>query len=132
MKFIVAYIAAAAAFAALDAIWLTWAGSRLYRPALAPLLADGFRLAPAIAFYILYVAGIVIFAISPALKSGQWTTAAIMGGLFGFFCYATYDLTNQATLKLWPLKVTLIDISWGTVLTATSATVAYLVVRRFT
>lgn len=132
MKHLVAYLSAAATFAVLDAIWLTLAGSRLYRPALAPLLADGFRPAPAIAFYVLYVAGIVIFAISPALRTGQWTTAAIMGGLFGFFCYATYDLTNQATLKLWPLKVTLIDISWGTVLTATSATVAWLVVRRFT
>ena len=132
MKHLVAYLGAAATFAVLDAIWLTVAGSRLYRPALAPLLADGFRLAPAIAFYVLYVAGIVIFAVAPAMRTGQWTTAALMGGLFGFFCYATYDLTNQATLKLWPLKVTLIDISWGTVLTATSATVAWLVVRRFT
>ena len=132
MKHLVAYLSTAVTFAVLDAIWLTLAGPRLYRPALEPLLADGFRLPPAVAFYLLYVAGIVIFAVAPAVKTGQWTTAALMGGLFGFFCYATYDLTNQATLKLWPVKVTLIDISWGTVLTATSATIAYLVVRRFT
>lgn len=131
MKYLVAYVSAAVVFAALDAVWLSTMGNRLYRPALGPLLMDGFRLAPAIAFYVLFLAGVVIFGVSPALRSGQWTTALVMGGLFGFFCYATYDLTNMATLKLWPLRVTLVDMAWGTVLSGTSATVAYLVAKRF-
>lgn len=129
--YVLAYLAAAGVFAVLDAIWLTLAGARLYRPALAPLLTEGFRLPPAVAFYVLYIAGVVIFAVSPAFRTGQWTTAALMGALFGFFCYATYDLTNQATLKLWPWKITVIDIAWGTTLTGVTALVAYLVARRF-
>ena len=132
MKYVIAYGGTAAVLAVLDAVWLTFAGRLLYRPAVGSLMMEsGFRLAPAIVFYVLYVLGVVIFAVSPALKSGQWTTAVLMGGLFGFFCYATYDLTNMATLKVWPLKVTLIDLAWGVFLTATAATVGFLVAKRF-
>lgn len=132
MKYVIAYGGTAAVLAVLDAVWLTFAGRLLYRPAIGSLMMEsGFRLAPAIVFYVLYVLGVVIFAVSPALKSGQWTTAVLMGGLFGFFCYATYDLTNMATLKVWPLKVTLIDLAWGVFLTATAATVGFLVAKRF-
>lgn len=132
MKYVIAYGGVAAVLAVLDAIWLTFAGRLLYRPAIGSLMMEsGFRLAPAIAFYVLYVLGVVIFAVSPALKSGQWTTAMVMGGLFGLFCYATYDLTNMATLKVWPLRVTLIDISWGIFLTASAATVGFLAAKRF-
>lgn len=132
MKYVIAYGGTAAVLAVLDAVWLTFAGRLLYRPAVGSLMMEsGFRLAPAIVFYVLYVLGVVIFAVSPALKSGQWTTAVLMGGLFGFFCYATYDLTNMATLKVWPLKVTLIDLAWGVFLTATAATVGFLAAKRF-
>jgi uncharacterized membrane protein len=132
MKYVIAYGGTAAVLAVLDAIWLTFAGRLLYRPAIGSLMMEsGFRLAPAIVFYVLYVLGVVIFAVSPALKSGQWTTAVLMGGLFGFFCYATYDLTNMATLKVWPLRVTLIDLAWGVFLTATAATVGFLAAKRF-
>lgn len=132
MKYVIAYGGTAAVLAVLDAVWLTFAGRLLYRPAIGSLMMEsGFRLAPAIVFYVLYVLGVVIFAVSPALKSGQWTTAVLMGGLFGFFCYATYDLTNMATLKVWPLKVTLIDLAWGVFLTATAATVGFLAAKRF-
>lgn len=132
MKYVIAYGGTAAVLAVLDAVWLTFAGRLLYRPAIGSLMMEsGFRLAPAIVFYVLYVLGVVIFAVSPALKSGQWTTAVLMGGLFGFFCYATYDLTNMATLKVWPLRVTLIDLAWGVFLTATAATVGFLAAKRF-
>ena len=132
MKYVIAYGGTAAMLAVLDAVWLTFAGRLLYRPAIGSLMMDnGFRLAPAIVFYVLYVAGVVIFAVSPALKSGQWTTAVVMGGLFGLFCYATYDLTNMATLKVWPLRVTLIDLAWGVFLTATAATVGFLAAKKF-
>ena len=131
MKYLLAYGVAALVMAALDAAWLTWAGAKLYRPHLGPVLMEsGFRIAPAVIFYVLYVLGITIFATSPALKSGQWTTAALYGALFGFFCYATYDLTSQATLKVWSTTVTVADIAWGTFLTATAATAAYLVTRK--
>jgi len=132
VKYIAAYVSAAVVMAALDAVWLTTVGPRLYRPHLGPILMDsGFRLAPAIAFYVLYVVGITIFATAPALKSGQWTTAALYGALFGFFCYATYDLTSQATLKVWSTTVTVVDIAWGTLLTCVTATAAFLVTRKF-
>jgi uncharacterized membrane protein len=131
IRYAIAYGGTALALAALDAVWLTLASKWLYRPTIGALMVDGFRLPPAIAFYVLYVAGIVIFAVSPALKAGQWTTATLMGGLFGLFCYATYDLTNQATLRVWPLRLTLIDIAWGVALTATAATMGYLAARRF-
>jgi len=125
--YITAYLATGLAFLVIDAIWLSQAASTLYRPIIGELLADKVRIAPAVAFYLLYVLGIVIFAVSPALNSGRWTTALIYGALFGFFAYATYDLTNQATLKTWSTLITVIDLAWGTTVTATSAVSGYLV-----
>ncbi|CAN5910952.1 DUF2177 family protein [soil metagenome] len=129
---LVAYGAAALAMLCLDAVWLTLAADRLYRPLLGDILLPEFRLVPAILFYLLYVAGAVIFAVRPALAAGHWTVAAGYGALLGFFCYATYDLTNQATLKTWPTTVTVFDMGWGTLLTACAATAGYLAASRFT
>ncbi len=110
----------------MDAVWLSLANARLYRPILAPVLADGFRLGPAIAFYLVYLVGVLVFAVRPAMIDGRWATASLMGALFGFFAYATYDLTNQATLAVWSVRITLIDMTWGTVLTAAAATAGFL------
>ena len=131
IKLALAYAGTALTMAAMDAVWLTVAGPKVYRPALGDLLVEGFRLGPAVAFYILYVAGIVIFAVRPALASGRWTEAVLMGALFGFFCYATYDLTNMATLKVWPMYITLMDIAWGAVLTGTAALAGFWAAQRF-
>ena len=121
-----AYLGAGLAIAALDAVWLTFAAAALYRPNLPDLMMpEGFRLAPAVAFYLIYVAAVVIFAVAPALRSGQWTRATLMGAVLGFVCYATYDLTNQATLIVWSMRVTLADMAWGTVLTAAGATAGF-------
>jgi len=128
---LIAYAAAALTMLGMDAVWLRMAADRLYRPLLGDMLLTGFRPAPAILFYLLYVVGIVIFAIRPALAGGGWSTAATSGALLGFFCYATYDLTNQATLKTWPVTVTIVDMGWGTFLTACVATVGYLAASRF-
>ena len=125
-----AYAAAAMTMLAMDAVWLSVSADLLYRPLLGDILLPGFRLVPAILFYVLYVVGIVIFAIKPALVTGRWSTAASKGALLGFFCYATYDLTNQATLKTWPVTVTIVDMGWGTFLTACVATVGYLATSR--
>jgi len=126
---IIAYLATATTFLGLDAIWLGFAANRLYRPRLGDLLLDGFKPFPAIAFYILYVAGILIFAVAPALASGRWTTALARGAMLGLLAYATYDLTNQATLRGWSSVVTIADLCWGTVLTGTAATIGFMAAR---
>lgn len=121
-----AYLAAAVCMLVLDAIWLSISAPRLYRPLLGDLLADNFRLAPAIAFYVLYVAGMVVLAVLPAMDTGRWQTAAIHGLVLGLVAYGTYDLTNQATLRQWPAVITVIDLAWGAALTSLSATAGYL------
>ncbi len=131
-KFIIAYFAIAIAFGILDAVWLSKMGPNLYRPILGDLLADQFRVVPAVIFYVLYIAGIVIFAVNPAFRTGEWTTALIYGALFGFFCYATYDLTNYATLKTWSTKITVLDIIWGTFATGTAAAIGTWITMKFT
>lgn len=131
MQYVIAYVSTAVVLAVIDAVWLTTMGEKLYRRTLGPILVDGFRLPPAILFYVLFVAGVVIFAVAPALKSGQWTTALLMGALFGFFCYATYDLTNLATIKLFTWKIVMIDLAWGSFLAGVSATAAYFLTRKF-
>lgn len=121
-----AYLATGVAFLCLDAVWLTMMNSRLYKPLLGDMLAENFNVKAAALFYFIYIAGIVYFAIQPAFQTGSWVTALVNGALFGFFAYATYDLTNQATLKDWPVTVTAVDLSWGTFVTAVSATLGFL------
>ena len=126
---IVAYLATAFAFLGFDAVWLSLSASRLYKPQLKDLLLDRFNAAPAAGFYLLYVAGILFFAVFPALATGRWTTALGRGAALGLVAYATYDLTNQATLRGWSTTVTIADLCWGTALTAMAATVGYLATR---
>jgi uncharacterized membrane protein len=121
-KYLIGYLATGISFALIDSIWLRTMYTRLYQPEIGELLMkDGLRLGPAIAFYLLYILGMMIFAVGPALHSGKWPTALIYGALFGFFCYMTYDLTNHATLKVWSIKVTVLDIIWGTFLTGSAS-----------
>ena len=124
-RYLLAWVGAGLALAALDTVWLFSTNATLYRPILGPVLAAGFRPAPAILFYVVYLVGVVIFAIAPAIRAGRWGLAPMMGALFGFFAYATYDLTNQATLIVWSTTITLADLSWGTFLTASGATAGY-------
>jgi uncharacterized membrane protein len=118
-------VAAALVMLGLDSVWLTLTANSLYRPLIGALMLDGFRPAPAIAFYALYLCGIVVFAIRPAFATGRWTTALASGALFGLFAYGTYDLTNQATLKIWSTTLTVADMAWGSILTALAATGGY-------
>ena len=121
-KYIVAYIATGVSFALIDSVWLRTMYERLYKPEIGDLMYEGgFRLGPAVAFYLLYILGMMIFAVGPALHSGKWQTALLWGALLGFFCYMTYDLTNYATLKVWSTKVTVLDIIWGTILTGSAS-----------
>ncbi len=124
MNIAIAYILTLATFAVIDTAWLGSMGDRLYRPFIGSMLADNFRLAPAIAFYALYAAGLTIFAVLPGLAEGGWKKALLWGGLFGLFAYGTYDLTNLATLKTWSLKLSLIDMTWGVIVSGGSSAIA--------
>ena len=130
MRYALAYAATAVIFLAMDFTWLTLMGQRLYQGEIGELLARTVRLAPAIIFYGIYVAGLVFFAVRPALASGDLKTALLNGAVLGFVAYATYDLTNQATMSIWSTKVTLADLAWGTVASAAASTAASAVVLR--
>jgi uncharacterized membrane protein len=131
LQTLAAYGVAALVFLGLDAIWLSTMAARLYRPAIGHLLAPDFALAPAALFYLLYVAGIVAFAVAPALASGRALEALARGAALGLLAYATYDLTNQATLRAWPWHLTLADMAWGTFVTGAAAWAAAATVLRW-
>lgn len=124
---IVAYLAAFVAFLAIDYVWLAYVARDFYRDRLGELMLDKPNLGVAAAFYLLYMVAVVVFAVNPALEKQQWQTALLYGGLLGLVAYGTYDITNLATLKSWPVSVSIVDMIWGAVLTATVATVSYLV-----
>ena len=122
MRWILTWMGVGGAFGILDALWLTQMFSRLYQPALGPILAPGLRLDAAFAFYLMYVTGLVLLAVRPTvLAGGGPKAAALRGASLGAFAYATYDLTNQATLAVWPVHVSVIDIAWGTFASATAS-----------
>lgn len=130
MNTVVAYVLTLVVFAVIDTAWLGLMADRLYRPLIGPMLAENFKLAPAIAFYALYAGGLTLFAVRPGLAAGDWKTALLWGGLSGLFAYGAYDLTNLATLKSWSLKLSLIDMAWGvTVSAAASAAACALALR---
>ena len=125
----IAYAATAVVFCLLDLIWLGFVAKGYYQSQVGSLLLDKPNLAVAAAFYALYIVGVLIFAVVPALDAGQWARALLYGALFGFFAYATYDLTNLATLKGWSPGVALLDLVWGAVVTGASATAGYFITR---
>lgn len=125
-----AFVTILVIFSIIDTLWLGYMGDRVYRPLIGEVLADKFRLVPAMAFYTLYAVGLTIFAVLPGLKTGDWKTALMWGALFGLFAYGTYDLTNYATLKSWGLKITLMDMTWGVVVSGVSSAAACAVALR--
>lgn len=86
--------------------------------------------AAALIFYLLFIVGLIVFVITPSLESNSWIKALILGALFGLITYATYDLTNLATIKNWPLVVTIVDLCWGTVLASAVSTISFLVAKK--
>lgn len=129
IRLLAAYLGAALTIGCLDAVWLTTTNATLYRPVLGHILLDGVRPVPAVLFYAVYLLGVMVFAVSPAMAEGHWRAATVKGAMFGFFAYATYDLTNQATLVVWSTNITLLDLCWGTFLSASGATAAYFASR---
>ena len=128
--YVAAYLFTLVAFLVVDFIWLSTMASRLYRPAIGDLLAENFRLAPAVVFYLIYAADLTFLAVRPAFQTGEWTTALLYGAVVGFMAYATYDLTNQATLKSWSTTLTVADLLWGTFVSAAAATIGYFLTVR--
>ncbi len=128
MRPVLAYAVMALSFVCGDAVWLTLSGP-YYRSVLKLLLGDTVVVAPAILFYVIYLIGVGVFCVAPSLGRG-WRAAIWRGALFGFVAYATYDLTNYATLKGWTLQITLMDLAWGSFLTAVATTLGAIAGRR--
>jgi len=120
-KYVAGYLAAALVMVALDMLWLGVIAKSMYQQAIGHLLAGQPRLWAALLFYCVYPAGLLVFAMIPQAGDPAWGRTILMGAAFGSFAYATYDLSNLATLRDWPLGLTLVDIAWGTVLSAVSA-----------
>ncbi len=125
-QFVSLYVLSVPIFFAIDMIWLGLVASNFYKNQIGHLIGD-INWVAAISFYLLFLLGLTFFAIYPAVAKSSLLSALVLGGLFGFFTYATYDLTNLATLRDWPLAVTLVDMCWGTVLGAAVSGAVYTV-----
>lgn len=123
--FLKLYLLTLPIFFAIDMVWLGLISKNFYAKHLGYLMAKDVNWAAGIFFYLLFIGGLVLFVVSPALEKNSWTYALLYGALLGLISYATYDLTNLATIKDWPLIITIVDMIWGTVLAATVSTASY-------
>lgn len=128
-KIIFAYLLTAVVFFAIDMLWLGIVAKDLYNRYLGDFLSDQVNWTAAIIFYLIFIVGISIFAIYPSVEKNSVVSAIVLGALFGVFTYATYDLTNLATLKNWPLQIVFIDIAWGAFLTASVSVSGFYIVK---
>jgi uncharacterized membrane protein len=124
LQYIYIYLLTVPVFFAIDILWIGVVAQKFYQTQLANFLGP-VNWTAAIVFYLLYIIGIVVFAILPGLQAGSIQKALVLGALFGFMAYATYDLTNLATLRDWPMIVVIVDIAWGTFLTGAVAAGGY-------
>jgi uncharacterized membrane protein len=129
LKTLILYLSTAAVFFAIDLIWLGLMNSRFYKIQLAEFMSDKVNWLPAILFYLLFIVGLLLLVVLPAVEHDSWIRALLLGGLLGMVAYATYDLTNLASIKNWPIVVTMVDIVWGTILAATVATISYFIAK---
>lgn len=126
LKTLILYLLTVPIFFAIDLVWLGVVARGLYKKRLAHVLNPQVNWPAALIFYLIFIIGILVFAVLPALEKGRAGHALLMGGLFGFFTYATYDLTNLATLKDWPILIVVVDIAWGVVLCGVVAALSFL------
>lgn len=131
MKTLKIYLISLLIFLGIDSIWLTQISPSVYKHYIGYLLSDNPNLLAALIFYLLYIGGLVYLVIIPALKSKSAKKALIGGAVLGLVSYATYDLTNLAVVKNWPLEITLIDLAWGTTLTAVSAVLSFKIIQKY-
>jgi uncharacterized membrane protein len=130
MKNLIIYAITTLIFFVIDMTWLGLVAKNFYRQKLGFILSPDVKWVAAIIFYLIYIGGILYFAVLPALKDQSWQTALINGAVLGFLCYATYDLTNMATIKDWPLTIVIVDIVWGMVLTGAVSILSYIISNR--
>ena len=128
LRYLIAYVVTASVFLASDYLWLSRAMG-FYRNSLGDLLLEKPNLLAAAALYLIYFVGIVVFAVLPAARNEAWSSAILLGGLLGLVAFSTYDLTNLATINRWPLTVTVVDMAWGTFVTALSSLAAFFAIR---
>lgn len=128
--FLKLYAIALPVFFAIDMVWLGLVAKDFYQKQIGFLMTPNVNWAAAIIFYLLFIVGLVLFVIEPALKFQSWNHAVLYGALFGLITYATYDLTNLATLKNWPLLVTVIDLIWGATLASSISTISFFIAKR--
>jgi uncharacterized membrane protein len=129
MTLAITYIVALLIFLALDAIWLTTMGKPFYAAELGTLLREKPDFVSAFGFYLLFIAGLVVFVINPSLASGKMAHAVIFGAFFGLVTYATYDMTNLATMKGFTTRVAVVDMIWGAALSSSVSALTFLIVR---
>jgi uncharacterized membrane protein len=127
LNLVTRYAAVLAVLIVGDALWLSYFAKAMFRPTLGGILLDDPRWLAAGAFYVLFAFGVMYFAVMPALRQGGWTNAALTGALLGFVAYMTYDMTNLASIKAWTLSLALVDMAWGTLITAVAASTGYWV-----
>ncbi|MFP4078772.1 MAG: DUF2177 family protein [Candidatus Izemoplasmataceae bacterium] len=125
LLFLKMYLVALLVFFVVDMLWLGIIAKRFYNDQIGHLLKTNVNWGAAILFYLIFIAGIVTFVLMPAWNDGSFVKALLLGGLFGFIAYSTYDLTNLATMKDWPLLITVVDLLWGTALGALTASISY-------
>jgi uncharacterized membrane protein len=131
IKWVVAYVTAAVAFGAMDAVWLRWAAPNLYQPTIGEIMAKDVNWGAALVFYFIYLAGMIWFAVRPGIEAGSVMTTLVNGVLLGALCYATFDLTSQAVFKVWATHISVMDIAWGAFATGTASTIATYVTLKF-
>lgn len=130
MIYLYAYLASVIAFLAVEIVWLNVVADTFYRNRLGSLLAETYSIGVGLVFYAIYLFGIMFFVVRPvAERGGNLVDTVLVGALFGFICYAVYNLTNMAVLQGWSWQVVFVDVAWGAVVTAFAAAVAYGVVR---
>lgn len=128
--FLKLYLITLPIFFIIDMIWLGLVAKNFYAQQIGQLMKSEINWPAAMIFYLLFIVGLVIFVVMPALKAESWQMAIFYGALFGLISYATYDLTNLATLKDWPILITVVDLIWGSVLAASVSTISYLVANK--
>ena len=128
--FIKLFLIALPVFFVIDMIWLVLVAKNFYQRQIGFLMKPEINWFAAIIFYLLFISGLTVFVISPAVEKHSWVYAILYGALFGLITYATYDLTNLATLKDWPLVVTVVDLIWGAVLASSISLITYLIVNK--
>ena len=129
---VISYLLIALVFLAIDLVWLGLVARNTYSRYIGHLMSNRVNWIAAVVFYLAFIVGILVFAVYPSVDKDSLLRAIVLGALFGFFTYSTYDLTNLATLKDWPLSITIVDITWGTVLTCLVSAVGFYIVRALT